>query len=301
MKCHRTSAIALALLFSARVVLAADNGIRIDVVVNMTDAGRKIPRPTPEKPQYYAAVWAGYTPKGADLPDQKSPPTNGDVQDMMTDALAQQGYLQAVGFKRPSIVLIFWWGYMAPQMIDTSVGAPMSATQGINESQLPGHGGSRGGGIGGMLNPDMVNALASQVHTDVTSNADEMMTLILGGAHNEDFYAQRQSPLLDQAKTMARAPRHYLMIAAYSFSDWVVLKQKTLLWRAHVSTELWGVSLEKALPQLIAQSAPLLGTETKWPQFITVPTTPNGTVIVGTPVVKDFPTTTPKSQPTPAK
>src|ERR1700733_11813401 len=87
-------AFCLVALFPARAALDDDdNGLRVDVVVDMTEAGKQIPRPTPDHPAYYYPVIRGYTEGGNILVGEKPPPPTADVMHMIAKALAEQGYL----------------------------------------------------------------------------------------------------------------------------------------------------------------------------------------------------------------
>ena len=79
------------------------------------------------------------------------------------------------------------------------------------------------------------------------------------------------------------------MVSAFDFKDWLHHKS-TLLWRAHISTELWGHSLEEVLPTMIATGGEMFGRETSRPRLIRSPLTPIGRVVVGAPEVVNFPT-----------
>ena len=75
--------------------------------------------------------------------------------------------------------------------------------------------------------------------------------------------------------------RHYLMISAFKFrnSD---EGDEILLWRAHVTTELWGNYLNEVLPLMIAHAAPIVGRNVS-PGGAWTPR--NAQVIIGAPVV----------------
>src|SRR5665213_2214610 len=117
------------LLISPRI--RADE-IRVDVVVDLTDAGKKIARPTPARPVYYLPLTVGYREEGAFVSGQKLPPATAEVQHLLAEALAQQGYFVMARASAPSIVLVFWWGYLAPEMINTEIAPPRDATNVIN-------------------------------------------------------------------------------------------------------------------------------------------------------------------------
>jgi hypothetical protein len=54
------------------------------------------------------------------------------------------------------------------------------------------------------------------------------------------------------------AARHFLMISAFEFRN-DLDGDEILLWRAHVTTELWGNYLSEVLPLMIAHAAPIVG------------------------------------------
>jgi hypothetical protein len=91
----------------------------VNVVVDMTEAGRKISPPTKEKPAFYYPVLAGYRESGSLVAGEKSPPST-PVAKLLAKALAAQHYY-VMGTKTPAptLILVFHWGYMNPQIDDT--------------------------------------------------------------------------------------------------------------------------------------------------------------------------------------
>jgi hypothetical protein len=91
----------------------------VNVVVDMTEDGRKVAPPTKEKPAFYFPVLAGYREKGSLVAGEKSPPPN-SVAKLLAKALAGQHYY-VMGDKTPppTLILVFHWGYMNPQIDDT--------------------------------------------------------------------------------------------------------------------------------------------------------------------------------------
>ena len=90
----------------------------VNVVVDMSNEGKKIAPPTQEKPAFYYPVLAGYREEGALVAGEKSPPPN-PVAHLLAKALAAQHYY-VVGAKTPAptLLLVFHWGYMNPQIDD---------------------------------------------------------------------------------------------------------------------------------------------------------------------------------------
>jgi hypothetical protein len=101
---------------------------------------------------------------------------------------------------------------------------------------------------------------------------------------------------------MVNQPRYYIYVAAFDFDSWLKNYKEMksgeknpadtpiLLWRAHVSCELWGHYFDQVAQALITSGAPWFGRETKRPEVGTSPLVPIGRVIVGAPVVKSFQT-----------
>ena len=91
----------------------------VNVVVDLTDAGRKIVPPTKEKPAFYYPVLASYRESGSLVAGEKNPPST-PVAKLLAKALAAQHYY-VMGTKTPppTIILVFHWGYMNPQIDDT--------------------------------------------------------------------------------------------------------------------------------------------------------------------------------------
>ena len=91
----------------------------VNVVVDMTEAGRKVAPPTKEKPAFYFPVLAGYREAGSLVAGEKNPPQN-NVAKLLAKALAAQHYyVMGTTTPAPTIILVFHWGYMNPQIDDT--------------------------------------------------------------------------------------------------------------------------------------------------------------------------------------
>ena len=297
------AAVVLLTLLPARALLANDDSdasgqVRVDVVVDMTEAGRKIARPTPDKPAYYLPISVGYKAFGYAHHFQRPPPNEWDIQHALAIALYQQGYQLMSKQRHPSLVLMFWWGYMAPQ--DLAVGRDEANLAKVGA--IPA-GAQWGGGSGGPAGEGAGYSLTSQVPATATSsgytnalpsfslgvqNLDEKQMLSLVAGNTVDDHQKYPDPRLDEVIQMTSAPRYYILVSAFDFQSWLNHKP-VLLWRAHVSTELWGHYLDQVAGALINSAAPFFGRETRAPQFLSAQVTPLARVIVGTPVVKEYP------------
>jgi hypothetical protein len=124
-RARRVASLAVALLGALPPLSAgflgfgAPKDADVNVVVDMTEAGRKISPPTKEKPAFYYPVLAGYRESGSLVAGEKSPPST-PVAKLLAKALAAQHYY-VMGTKTPAptLILVFHWGYMNPQIDDT--------------------------------------------------------------------------------------------------------------------------------------------------------------------------------------
>ena len=254
--------------------------VRVDVVVDMTPAGKKIVRPTPDNPAYHLPFPMGYKEDGAVVTNfQKTPPSADEVQVMMGKVLGQQGYRIMTKQNHPTLVLYYWWGYIAPQIVQW----------GNVNSQKEAAGSPESGGY------------VSLGQGDSFTNEAEMLSMV-GGETMDDKFDSTNLLKMELVRAAQQA-RWYVLVSAFDFDSWLknlkeeknkikgekVVDQPVLLWRAHISTELWGHYLEQVLPTLIATAGPLLGRETTRAQLIQAPVVPIGRVIVGTPEVRDYP------------
>jgi hypothetical protein len=113
--------LALVLALSARG-LAADPQLEVNVNVAMTDEGRKISPPTKAKPAYYFPLVMGYREEGEKVAGETKPATKPIVH-LLAKALAEQNYLVLTAeHPQPSLLLVFHWGYMNPEIAEFGVG-----------------------------------------------------------------------------------------------------------------------------------------------------------------------------------
>jgi hypothetical protein len=260
-------ALCAAALLSGRFAFAdgGDNGgIRVDVVVDLTDAGKKVTRPTPEHPAYYYPVTRGYTEGGASLVGEKPPPPTADIQRMIFKALAQQGYLLMTKKSPPSLILMLWWGYKAPVFLG------------------PGAQGQNGDGSDNSAGVPMSGRVS------LAANHNEMEELVMGTKYEPDYWeydGAHPSIRLEALTHASRVANYYMMVSALDFKS-ATQKKTVVLWTARVSTSRWSHTLDQVLPTLIATGAPLFGRDSDGPHIGTEPLVPIGHVIVGAPVLK---------------
>ena len=265
----------------------ATDKVRVVVVVDMTKEGRKVAPPTPEKPTYYLPISVGYKNFGAAHHFQRPLPDSWEIAHEIAKALYNQNYVLMTKQGHPSQVLYFWWGYMAPE--DVAVGRDegnLAKPGAIPSSGGPlwGPGQGRAQGNGYSITGPGDNAVVPAFSLG-TQNLDERQMLSLVAGNTVDDHQKYPDPRLDEVVQMTTAPRYYVMISAFDFQAWKQHKA-VLLWRAHISTEMWGRYFDQVASSLINAAAPFFGRETTVPQFVAATALPIGRVIVGTPEVR---------------
>ena len=292
----------LIVLSVPRPALADDSDIRVDVVVDMTDAGDKLPTPSPDNPTYYFPKTVGYTEKGDPLNHLKPPPPTVEVQRLIAKALAKRGYLVTNKQHPPSIILVLWWGYIAP-IIDrrfsmSSGGSAMNSPSdslylpGIGISNGTSHAGGSASGVSRSATAGSVEGPSAVLPLGAVWNFmddHEAYLMVAGDRFQEDL--GRVNPIAEDINVAARQQRYFLMVSALDFKS-ALKKKAVLLWCARVSTELVGRNLDDVLPALISTGVSHFGEETDGPKFSMVKAVPMGHVEVGAPVLKlPFPAT----------
>ena len=225
-------ALGFAAAFSAGALRAQD--CRVDLVIDMTDAGRALAQPTADSPAFYFPLAAGYREIGniGKTSLQTSPPP-ATVENLFFGALAASNYRLLTKQSAPTLLLIFEWGYIVPHV-------------------------GRAVGAGGT--------------TELADDSDETaaMTSIVGGdwlnSLPMDDVGSESQVLLGAVKV----PRYYVKITALDFKS-SMQKKRVVLWIARVSTEAEGLSLADALPTLISAAGPKFGKETVKPLLFAAP------------------------------
>ena len=213
--------------------------IRVGVVVEMTDEGRKVARPTPDDPIYYTPVVLGYREMGGILDFwQRSPPAPTDVEHALVQALAAQGYRVAPSKAQASVVLVFRWGVVDPETHPyfESKDNKIDRIEPVNESEL-------------------LALVVGQPWYSIYPTYDPNARELMADLHDKN------------------ASRYFLIVSALDARAFAARKQ-VLLWRAHVTTPYWGHYLDQVLGTMITTAAPLFGRETGQPRLITASAAP---------------------------
>jgi hypothetical protein len=123
--------------------------------------------------------------------------------------------------------------------------------------------------------------------TMMSIGANEVVISSMVGGNTINDHQKFLDPRLEAVMQLTTQPRYYILISAFDFKSWLH-HRAILLWRAHVSTELWGHYFDQVVGTLISTAAPEFGRETKVPHFTNADITPLGRVVLGEPVVKGF-------------
>ena len=273
----------MALMACVRTARAADDDLRVDVVVDTTDDGEKITPPTPDHPVYYYPVTKGYAPGGQPLSDEAPPPPKIEVQRLLGKALYEQGYRLNNKEHPATLLLMLWWGYLAPIVMEGGGSSSSSFDQG--SSQMRGIGGGIGSNQAGAA-AVMGLAVHGMLPTNVEENNNQMQELVLGSKFEPQSLQDHPSLRLETAVEEARHPRYYLMVSALDFKAATEHKKLVVYWTARVSTELEGNTLAGVLPSLISSVAPHFGRDTDGPLLMGAKAVPLGHVEMGAPVLK---------------
>jgi len=271
----RVALCACTLAVFAPPALAVKDGDKVMVIVNvdLTDEGRKIPRPTPEQPAYYVPVILGYH-EGGKIIGGEQPPSRQEMLRQLGRALAKEGYvLQAVrpnaNQTLPSLILAFEWGYLNPSTLNFGL---MDLTT----------------GEGGTLAPSEIQSKSSLATGTADFNQAEMVTLVAGSALAAQLAAAGSTGLSqiewDKIRNAATEDRYFIIVSAFDFAASLKGEQR-LLWRARMSTERQGVWMSDVLAALVTVGAPKFGRETG-PAFADIPIT-RGTVKLGPMEIKN--------------
>lgn len=100
---------------------AAEPTFEVNVNGGFGPEGKKLPPPDAKQPVYYYPLVAGWTQKGALIAGEQKPPTK-PVVHQLARALAEQGYLVIDReHPTPSLLLVFHWGTVNPEIEDDGV------------------------------------------------------------------------------------------------------------------------------------------------------------------------------------
>lgn len=240
-----------------------DPRLDVMIVTEYTQAGRKLPPPSPGRPQYFVQLKGAYTEVGDVIAGERKPPDD-YLATILRESLAQAGYLPADRGHPPAIALFYRWGsFNKLSPIDDPTGAngpePDDPLQSLNLVE-------RAALVGG------------------TKFAVEMAHAMQSGTLN---FLESSSPRTAFLVQLARGNLYFLMASAYDYPA-AAQGKRVLLWSTKVSTDSNGVAMDESIPQLVASAGPYFGHETGGPVRLNRPVVKEGKVLFGVPVVKEY-------------
>ncbi len=267
--------------------LQKNPNIDLTVITEVTEAGKKYPQATPQKPQYYAAQSSGYHALGDNVRNENTVP-EADVTRILEHSLATSGYLPVKADQRPSLLILYVWGSHNLMTDADADGAPISgeavARNLLDRAALVG--GEKfakqmielfqeaEAQSGGNITPPPVEGVAQ----DPVMGAGQMAFM------NPVALFKQRDPKNEFLVDQAASDCFYVVASAYDYEAFIA-KKRVLLWRTRMTANSRGVSQLQSLPTMITAAGPFFGKEMEGPEIIIKRAVREGQVEIGTPVV----------------
>lgn len=244
--------------------------LQMSFVTEMSDAGRKLPPPSPTQPVYYLAQAGGYRQigDGASVGEQVPPPA--DMQKLMQDALTKAGYLPADAAHPATLVVIFHWGsYTTPPETPDAPPIPVE----IKNHQIL----ERAALVGGEKYSRALEQALVEASALADTKAPSRPNAVTGEPVADNVFGNATGSFSDAfdpiAMFLAKTPKNrelydlatgscYYVIASGYDAAAAAKKQKLLLWRTKMSVAADGVSLAETVSPMVSRSSRYLGKET---------------------------------------
>lgn len=289
-----------------------------NIITEMSAEGRRMARPTTQKPAFYISQSGGMRNVGLSPEESLKGPTEENLQRMMERALGENHYLSSSGpAQPPTIVIIYQFGSHSFQP-PASVGAAPAAD---GEAADP-------AGSGDVPVPEIVIRKAlldkaqllggakflkevseAMAEVDRIAGMERSHVTVAGG---EDFGSvasmmrdpfdvlRNKGPDYERLVDELFSSSYFVVATAYDYAA-LVRKERKLLWRTKMTVNSLGVNMVESLPPLIASAAPYLGIETRDPVVISKRVMRGGNVEIGEAKVVEADATLPKKSPDPKK
>ena len=272
--------------------------VDVNVITEMTTAGRLRERPTSAAPQYYLASAGRIVELGSGVVSNAKPPAVEDLTTLMEKSLAVSHYRPAPEGTAPSIVITFSWGtYAAPAGDEdpevSTVANETRVRELVERARLIG-GDKFANELVAALNEESKHRRAmAQPRNDETgavpAQKNVMGSVTLG-------MAQMFSPL-ERFRSRNAITRNlledsggsiYFVVASAYDAASVAANKRVLLWRTKMTTRADGVSLNESIPVIVATAGPYFGREMDHAESLRRRLTQEGTVELGPLEVKEF-------------
>jgi len=284
------------------------------IITEMTDAGRKLPEPSFDKPIFYFPHSIGQKDVGDAYGGTKEIKFE-FLKKQLNNALASNGYRETTqDDPKVSQVLMFSWGMhnkiepmpeMEEQTEDTGDSGDTGGDATVTDATIA------GANMGSMTADDneIINMLGRAKTIGGTKFANEFATaLVQQMAWSGSPSYETPGPLRDFAERDPNTEAlvyaifndcYFLIVFSFDFEA-LKRKERKLLWTTRISTVSQGISFEATLPIMITNGAYFFGRETEGIEIIRRRAYQGTSVEIGPAQVIDFdtkPTTTGTAKP----
>ncbi len=247
--------------------------VDVITVTDVTKAGQAYPPATSEHPVRYMIIHLGMSSFGPSWAGEKIPAKNAVLLWMMR-AMRDQGYLLADMQHPPEVVLVFGWGILGDENSGVKLGGSRSLGKYLESEGVP------GGFDGALITWQGMSGSEESDLVEGSSVGSRRRALkFLGGDKLDLMWEQDQNAWVFDPRRMIRNIRHTgvagkvwdfaagdLFVATVSaYAPATGQEKAPMLWQTRFACPATGLSLEKALPQMILAAAPNLGRETARP------------------------------------
>lgn len=267
--------------------------LEITVITETTEAGKKLPPVSVDRPVYYQAHSLGYKTLGDPSAGEK-PVDAGELERVLFRSLATNGYQPAKSSgPPPSIVIIYYWGVHSV-LNEGDPDNPSLPVEVVRRNIL-----DRAALVGGAKFAKELHVLMQEADDYATAASAQLATDgrppispgLVAFANPVNLFKLRNAKnelLLNQIA----GDLYYLVASAYDYQS-VAANNKVLLWRTRMTVSARGVSQRQAMPAMILGAGPFFGREMKEPEIVSKRAVPEGSVEIGTPTVVSPPPSAP--------
>lgn len=271
--------------------MSSNPAIDLTILTEMTEAGRKLPPPSPDRPTYYALQSAGYHAEGEPLGDRFQPAPE-VLAAAFTRALATNGFLPTSNAHPPTLLIVYHWGAHAnPDRGSSEIEGTGTADSGYRNFL------SRAALVGGAkFAAELKVALEKQEIDNEINRTRAVGEQRLGltpelGSFLTDFGPLRmfseRDPETRRLYLATLVDRYYVIASAYDYAD-AQRGRRTLLWRSKLTADAQGVALSDTVPGLILTGGKYFGVDMPKATTLTKRLKQESKVILGPLEVKDY-------------
>lgn len=266
--------------------------LSFNIFTEMTPEGRKLPKPTPQKPAYYISQAGGVYNGGIGAEHNLKAPPVEKLEALMRKSLAESSYLPSENdTQTPTLVIIYHWGshsFQPPSDVSDENGegnVPVPEID-IRKALL-----DRAMLLGGAkFAHDVADAMqqvdqkASMQRSFVPAPGSDFGGSVAEMIQDPFDQLRQRSPEMDRLVDELFSSSFFVVASAYDYAA-LVKKERRLLWRTKMTVNALGVNMLETVPPLIASAGAYFGRETETPVVINKRVSRDGKVEVGTPTV----------------